>query len=101
MANSHIDYSRLLFRLGASYRMTSTLMGTIELEKDLLHRPLLRAGMEYGWRQMLFVRTGMPTRPGCFSFGLGYAHRNYHIDMAAQMHPVLGLTPQLSLSYLF
>lgn len=89
------------FRLGTSYRITTGFLGTIEMEKDLFHQPILRAGMEYGWREMFFVRTGISTSPGCYSFGLGYAHHDYHIDLAAQVHPTLGMTPQLSMAYQF
>lgn len=90
-----------LFSAGASYKLADELIGTAEVEKVLYRPPRLRIGVEYGWDNLLYARMGMATNPGIFTFGIGYKHRHFAIDMAVQTHPQLGMTPQLSTHYDF
>lgn len=72
---------------------TLTTVGEIAFEE----RTRLRCGMEYLCWQHLAIRGGLATNPLVLTFGAGYASDHYHIDMSTEVHPVLGLSPQITL----
>jgi hypothetical protein len=51
--------------------------------------------------QHFFFRAGLATAPLVLSAGAGIAYGRYLIDISAESHPVLGLTPQISLAVCF
>jgi hypothetical protein len=56
-------------------------------------------GLEYIPVEALSLRFGMNTFWQTWSLGVGTKFRNCSFDAAAVVHPQLGLTPQISLSY--
>ena len=58
----------------------------------------LRMGMEYAYEHRLFVRAGLATRPMVLTFGLGARMNRYSIDLAAEVHSSLGITPHLTMT---
>jgi hypothetical protein len=56
-------------------------------------------GLEYIPIEALSLRFGMNTFWQTWSLGVGTKFRNCSFDAAAVVHPQLGLTPQISLSY--
>lgn len=70
-----------------------------ELEQEELLR--LRLGMEYAFRQRWFLRAGMATRPVVMTFGGGVRLKQYSIDLAAEVHSSLGITPHTTLTLWF
>lgn len=82
-------------RIGLAYRPSAAWTSVFELTSD--DRTRLRYGMEYTHNSHIAVRTGMATNPLILTFGMGYADRHYGIDLATEVHPVLGVTPQLTL----
>ena len=99
--SSDDDYSPSCFNLGLSYKMTTDFMAVAEVEKMLFNRPTLRFGLEYSFWDFCRARVGISTEPTIFSFGFGIERPRFAVDVAAQIHGVLGLTPQLSTHYLF
>jgi hypothetical protein len=90
-----------LMRLGLSWRMTEGLYSNLEVEKDLLHRPALKASIEYRPVKVLTMRIGFLSNPTTFTFGFGLAFGNVEFDIASSYHLVLGYSPQASVSYIF
>jgi hypothetical protein len=88
-----------LIRFGAAYLPVKkvTLLG--EFEKDLTFRPNLKFGMNYQVVDFFSLQAGINSFPlrGTFGFGLNY--KGVYLDFSGNYHPVLGLTPRLSLSY--
>lgn len=82
-------------RLGAAYRPADGLLTVAELAAD--ERTRFRCGMEYTYNQRIAARIGLATNPVTLTFGAGYADKHYRIDLATEVHPVLGLSPQISL----
>ena len=78
-----------------TYRPVSDLITVVELSSD--ERPRFRCGMEYAYQQRYFARVGLSTNPLLMTFGLGCRVSHYHIDLGTEVHPVLGLSPQISL----
>ena len=64
-------------------------------------RMRFRLGAEYRYEKYLFFRAGMATAPLTLTFGLGFMHEIYRIDLAVEHHNILGLTPQISFGLWF
>ncbi|MDR2388279.1 MAG: hypothetical protein LBD89_00630 [Tannerellaceae bacterium] len=58
-------------------------------------------GFEYVAFQDFCLRAGLRSAPMLPSFGFGYAFSNFHVDVAAVYHTVLGISTGLGLSYSF
>jgi hypothetical protein len=90
-----------VIRLGLSYEFSSKIMATMEAEKDLLNKPVFKAGLEYKTNDLIHLRVGVGTNPTIASFGFGINLDNLQIDVAASYHQTLGFSPELSLNYNF
>ena len=95
------DYSPSCFNLGIGYNITSDFMAVAEVEKLLFNKPSLRFGVEYSFWDFCRARVGVNTEPTIFTFGFGIERSRFAVDIAAQIHGTLGLTPQLSTHYFF
>jgi len=90
-----------LMRFGLSWRITDGLHSDVEVEKDLIHKPVLKAGIEYRPAKSLIIRMGLLSNPATFTFGFGLEFGNLQFDLASSYHLVLGYSPQASLIYYF
>jgi hypothetical protein len=90
-----------VIRLGLSYEFSTKVMATMETEKDLLNKPVFKAGLEYKTNDLIHLRAGVGTNPSIASFGFGVNLDNIQIDVAASYHQILGFSPELSLNYIF
>jgi hypothetical protein len=82
-------------RIGATYCPSDELLTAAELSVE--ERTRLRCGMEYTYDNRYSARIGFSTNPLVMTFGVGCKVQKYHIDLATEVHPVLGLSPQISL----
>jgi len=90
-----------LFRLGLSYEPGKKILLTAEAEKDIDFPARFKAGIEYKMIDQLYLRGGIATNPSQYSFGVGLNVGNLKIDFASSYHQVLGLTPGISVNYVF
>ncbi len=88
-----------IFRAGAGYSFSDKVILCIETEKDIDFKPIVKFGMEYHVIESLYLRAGTSSNPFVNHFGIGVVFHNFQMDIAASMHPVLGYSSQLSLSY--
>lgn len=86
-------------RLGASYAFDDKLMVTAEVEKDTEFDPMAKFGIEYRIIEEIYVRGGIATNPGLYSFGFGLNLKNLKLDFSSSIHQVLGYSPQISMIY--
>lgn len=93
------DHLPVMFNVGIGYQLTTNCIGTVEIEKNIYQKPMLRIGAEYRFWEILYCRAGFTTQSNCYGLGLGIHHKHLHADIAAQMHPVLGLSPVLSVIF--
>ena len=89
------------FNLGVAYRLLDELLAVVEAEKNLYCDATLRMGLEYHFLEHYDFRIGLNTRPTIYTIGFGMEQRHWGIGLSAQMHQVLGMTPQLSAYYCF
>lgn len=95
------DLVPTVLRIGASWQPSDMLLMTIETEKDLERRAMVKAGMEYRPTSILVVRAGMRSnRQARLGFGAGLILKNnIAIDLASEWHPSLGFTPSAMVSW--
>ncbi|HOI31648.1 MAG TPA: hypothetical protein PLC47_02690 [Bacteroidales bacterium] len=87
----------VILRFGLAYQFSDQLVGTAEIEKDFDREASIRAGLEYYVLKKFFVRAGINTQPGIFTFGTGFDLGPVRIDLAGNLHHVLGTSIQSSL----
>ncbi len=90
-----------ILRVGAAYSFDKNLILTVEAEKETAFDPALRFGIEYRIIDEVFVRGGLSSNPGQYTFGFGLNLNRLKVDFASSVHHVLGYSPQISLIYSF
>lgn len=90
-----------IMKFGLHYTFSEKVFVNVETEKDIDFKPVFKAGLEYRAIKELYLRTGISTNPTLNSFGFGINLKQLAFDFAVSIHQVLGLTPQLSLTYNF
>lgn len=88
-----------VMRLGSVYRFSDKLMISTEAEKNLVHNPVIRCGIEYHPIDLFYLRLGAASNPGTTSFGAGLVINHVQIDLASSFHQELGFSPSLGLSW--
>lgn len=94
----HEDRIPVVMRFGMAYQFTNDFVGQCEVERNSGRSGFqLRGGFEYVLFQRFSLRAGAQHNPNIFSFGLGYQIRHLHVDIASQMHQVLGTSLQIGI----
>jgi hypothetical protein len=88
-----------VIRMGLSWQVSKSFITSAEIGKDLVNKPVFRAGMEYHFVNPLFIRIGYQTNPSQFTFGFGLVLGKLSFDIASSYNMVLGFSPQGSLLY--
>lgn len=88
---------RLLIQL--RHRPAKGLLAVMEGEMEECVRA--RMGLEYCYENKVFFRTGLATAPLVATFGLGLCYKGLRIDLGAEVHQTLGMTPHTTLSLCF
>jgi len=90
-----------ILKVGAAYSFDSNILISVEAEKDTEHDPILKFGLEYRIIEKIFVRGGVSSNPGTYSFGFGLNLDKLKIDFSSTIHQTLGYSPQISVYYNF
>jgi hypothetical protein len=90
-----------IMRLGFAYTPVKKLTLLAEIEKDLVFKPNIKLGVDYQIAEKFFLRGGFNSYPLRGTFGFGVHLKQFNLDAGASYHSFLGITPQLSLSYIF
>lgn len=88
-----------VMQVGAKYTAFEKVSVSAEFEKDLVHKPNFKFGIEYNPISMLFLRAGVNTQALQASFGVGIQTKGIQIDLASTYNPQLGFSPGISLVY--
>ena len=87
-------------RIGFKYQPSELVEFYGEFEKDIDFAESFKAGIDYEIIENFFLRTGIKTNPGTYSFGLGYFLKNgVGIEAAVAFHEILGASPGISIIY--
>jgi hypothetical protein len=90
-----------ILQVGIGYFFSPSVFVTVETEKNISKKAILKAGIEYQPLSNFYLRIGISTEPVLTTFGLGLSIKNFQIDLSANYHQTLGMTSQLGLTYLF
>ena len=90
-----------IIRVGAAYSFDNNILVSVEAEKETEFDPILKLGIEYRIVEKVYVRGGISTNPGLYSFGFGLNFKKLKIDLSSSIHQVLGYSPQVSMIYSF
>jgi hypothetical protein len=86
-------------RVGMVYDISKKLKTLVEFEQMLDQKPVFRGGIRYYPHSMVWVAMGASSRPDFYTMGAGVLLKQFRIEMAMVVHQIIGITPQLSLSY--
>lgn len=73
---------------------------TAEIEKDLDHDPIIKAGLEYRPLHRVFFRTGFNLTPNAAFFGTGFHSERLKLNYSIAYSTALGTGHQLSAGYI-
>lgn len=89
----------VIIKGGISYRPVELLMFNIEYEHTIDQFSLIKIGMEYALKEKVFLRTGMVLDTNKPTLGIGFRPRKFYINYSVEIHPFLGYSQELSISY--
>jgi hypothetical protein len=94
-----VENTETALHLGFCYAPSDKVKFCAESEKYLSQQVRFKAGIEYNAFKNLAFRAGFQSSPAMPSFGVGYFLKNLKLDLAAALHPNLGLTTALNLGF--
>jgi hypothetical protein len=91
-----------IIRLGGLYSFSDRVFITLEAEKDIDFKPIIRGGLEYRPVENFYLRAGAGSNPGLMAFGCGFVlAKKVRLDLASSFHQTLGFSPAIGLQYGF
>ena len=94
------DALPVVMRIGCAYRFSEDFVGQCEVAKDSqVHGVSIGSGFEYTLFNRFQLRAGAQYNPNVITFGVGYNIKGLQIDIAAQMHQMLGGSVQVGGSW--
>lgn len=88
-----------LIRVGIAYRISDKLEGLAELDKLNPQQAYLLMGIDYQILQKLAFRIGFDSSQKAYHTGFGLQWAKFTVDIATNVHPILGLQPELCITY--
>ena len=90
-----------IFKFGAQYTFSPKVFLTAEAEKTSAQKINIKGGIEYKPSSLIYIRVGGSSYPTQAALGVGVNYNGLKIDLSSSYHSVLGLSPQIGLSYSF
>ncbi len=90
-----------IFKFGAQYIFSPKVFLTAEAEKTSAKKINIKGGIEYKPSNLIYIRVGGSSYPTQAALGVGVNYNGLKIDICSSYHSVLGLSPQIGLSYSF
>jgi hypothetical protein len=93
------DRLPIVMRFGVAYQLADNFISQCELEKNSEQRGMqLRCGLEYVVFNDFSLRAGAQYNPNILTFGAGYEFKHICVDVAAQLHQLLGASVQIGIT---
>lgn len=86
-------------RAGASYQFGDKVQLAAEVRKQSDQVPSIRCGIRYSASKHILFCAGAGTQTNLVSFGFGWRQAAFSMQAAASYHPILGFSPQISMTY--
>lgn len=101
ITNDHREKTPAILKLGIQYIFSKQVCVLAEVEKASLQPINIKFGIEYNPSSLMYIRAGAASYPAQTAFGIGVNYHGLKIDMGSMYHSILGLSPQIGLSYAF
>ena len=102
--NQNFDFKSIMdyiVQIGFQWRVINNLLIAGTLENNKYHVLIGNFGIEYTLFDNFHLRVGIQTAPLLPSFGIGYSISAFTLNVATQIHSVLGVSMGIGLSYSF
>ncbi len=99
--NSQDEYMPNTMKIGVAYLLQNSSTVSIEAEKSVNEKILIKTGVEIKFLDKFTVRAGVLGKPMAYSFGLGYEYKAFQLNIAFIEHHILGYSPAVSILYTF
>ncbi|MFM7309968.1 MAG: hypothetical protein ACKOZY_05120 [Flavobacteriales bacterium] len=86
-------------RAGASYQFGDKVQIAAEVRKQSDQSPSIRCGIRYSATKHILFCAGAGMQTNLVSFGFGWRQAAFSMQAAASYHPILGFSPQISMTY--
>lgn len=90
-----------IIKMGLQYTFSDKVFTTVEVEKDIANKPIMKIGAEYRIVKEIYLRGGISNNPSLNAAGFGIELKKFNLDFAAAFHPQMGVSPQIGLRYRF
>lgn len=90
-----------ILKTGLSYRPSEDLMANIEYKCKFSTASVVTVGFEYVIRGKVALRTGFNINTLQSTMGIGFRTGKFRLDYAVMIHPVLGISNELSVNVNF
>jgi hypothetical protein len=97
LSNKVSDKVPTYARLGVSYKVNEKVDVLMETEQALEQKTIFRSGIKYHVNKRIAFGVGASSQPVLVTFGTSIQANKLVIDVAAQVHQILGVIPQFSL----
>lgn len=87
------------YQLAGSYQLNQEVKTILEIEKLNAFAPNVKMGIDYMPKEQCHLRVGFSSLQPQFTFGIGYQYKKSKLDFASVVHPYLGVSSHLSLSF--
>jgi opacity protein-like surface antigen len=87
------------FGAGFQYQFSQNVKTVVEGEKNFINPFNLKAGVEYNFQKLFFIRAGFQTYPIRPTIGLGFKTSGFQADYSYQNQSVLGGIHAIGISY--
>jgi long-subunit fatty acid transport protein len=94
-----IDKIPTYSRIGLAYDVSEKLHLLGEVEQTLNRKTIMRAGIHYQLHDNMSLSVGGANNPVYYTFGTSIKWKILHMDFAASVHEILGVTPHIGLSF--
>ena len=101
LASYNNEVLPMVLKGGLQYKVSEKVLMVFETEKQTYADINLKGGIEYLPAKDVYLRTGASSFPRQMSFGAGFLYKGLKVDLASTWHSVLGISPQISLGYIF
>jgi hypothetical protein len=93
--------SQIFLHTGVNYRLTSTCRFLLETSVDFQNNFHVSSGFEYDIAELFSIRGGFRSNPKTPSMGFAYNGKQWKIETAFLIHPVLGSYGGIGFGYFF
>lgn len=98
---SEDQYIPSVFKLGMQLLISGKVSLYLQGSQTSSQPVNFSGGIEYQPGSEFFLRLGIKSSPLSPSFGFGFAKNHFRTDLSATWHPVLGVSPAISFTYIF